>query len=152
MPEKTLERIKRLKQTEGTLLDAFDLVRQFPEKDKEKALEWNRWVRSEAMKLPSAEMYNLLFKTYLFGEGAFLTTNKTNYEKPYYTDYDPETNAGVQKLYTKQGFVLHPNGLSLLADNIVKESPSVAELGNKANYNLRFNPKNVKMGVILTNG
>lgn len=93
-----------------------------------------------------------VYKTYLFGEGAFLTTNKTNYENPYYTDYDPEANAGVQKLYTKQGFVLHPNGLSLLVDNIAKESPTVAELGNKANYNLRFNPKNVKMGLILTNG
>lgn len=93
-----------------------------------------------------------VYKTYLFGEGAFLTTNKTNYENPYYTDYDPEANAGEQKLYTKQGFVLHPNGLSLLTDNIEKESPTVAELGNKANYNLRFNHKNVKMGLILTNG
>ena len=93
-----------------------------------------------------------VYKTYLFGEGAFLTTNKTNYENPYYTDYDPEANAGEQKLYTKQGFVLHPNGLSLLTDNIAKESPTVAELGNKANYNLRFNHKNVKMGLILTNG
>lgn len=93
-----------------------------------------------------------VYKTYLFGEGAFLTTNKTNYENPYYTNYDPEANAGEQKLYTKQGFVLHPNGLSLLVDNIAKESPTVAELGNKDNYNLRFNPKNVKMGLILTNG
>lgn len=67
MPVKTLERIKKLKQTESMLLDAFDLVRQIPE---ETALEWNRWVRSEAMKIPSADMYNLLFKTYLFGAQA----------------------------------------------------------------------------------
>ena len=65
MPQETLERIKKLPQTESTLLDAFDLVRQIPEK--EEALSWNRWVRSEAMKIPSGDMYNLLYKTYLFG-------------------------------------------------------------------------------------
>jgi len=48
--------------------------------------------------------------------------------------------------------VLHPNGLSLAVDNIVDDSPTFAELGNKANYSLKFNPKNVKMGLILSNG
>lgn len=93
-----------------------------------------------------------VYKTYLFGEGAFLTADKKNYEKPYYTDYDPETSAGTDKLYTKQGKVLHPNGLSLAVDNIAKESPTLAELGNTANWALKFNPKNVKMGLIKTNG
>ena len=44
--------------------------------------------------------------------------------------------------------MLHPNGLSLAVDQIAKESPTFAELGNKANYSLKFNPKNVKMGLI----
>lgn len=93
-----------------------------------------------------------VYKTYLFGEGAFLGANKNNYEKPYYVDYDPETAAGVEMLYTKQGRVLHPNGLSLATDNIANESPTFAELGNKANWTLKFNPKNVKIGMIKTNG
>lgn len=93
-----------------------------------------------------------VYKTYLFGEGAFLSTDKTNYEKQYTTNYDPETAAGVDKFYTKQGKVLHPNGLSLAVDNIAKESPTKAELGNAANWALRFNPKNVKMGLIKSNG
>ena len=93
-----------------------------------------------------------VFKTYLFGEGAFLSADKTNYEKQYSTNYDPETSAGIDKFYTKQGRVLHPNGLSLAVDNIAKESPTFAELGNTANWGLKFNPKNVKMGIIKTNG
>lgn len=93
-----------------------------------------------------------VYKTYLFGEGAFLSADKSNYENQYTTNYDPETSAGTDKFYTKQGKVLHPNGLSLAVDNIAKESPTFAELGNKANYALKFNHKNVKMGMIKTNG
>ena len=93
-----------------------------------------------------------VFSTYLFGEGAFLACDKNNYEKQYYTDYDPETSAGVEKLYTKQGKVLHPNGLSLAVDNIAKESPTFAELGTAGNWALKFNHKNVKIGVIKSNG
>ena len=93
-----------------------------------------------------------VFKTYLFGEGAFLSADKNNYENQYTTNYDPETSAGIDKFYTKQGRVLHPNGLSLAVDNIVKESPTFTELGKTANWSLKFNPKNVKMGLIKTNG
>lgn len=93
-----------------------------------------------------------VYKTFLFGEGAFLSADKTNYLNQYTTNYDPEKTAGVDMFYTKQGKVLHPNGLSLAVDNIAAESPTFAELGNKANYSLKFNPKNVKMGLILSNG
>ncbi len=93
-----------------------------------------------------------VYKTYLFGEGAFLSCDKKNYEKQYTTDYDPEKAAGIDMFYTKQGKVLHPNGLSLAVDNIVAESPTHAELGNKANWALKFNHKNVKMGLIKSNG
>ena len=86
--------------------------------------------------------------TYLFGEGAFLSCDKKNYENQYTTDYDPEASAGIDKFYTKQGKVLHPNGLSLAVDNIAKESPTFTELGTTANYSLKFNQKNVKMGLI----
>ncbi len=93
-----------------------------------------------------------VFRTYLFGEGAFLSADKKNYEKQYTTNYDPETSAGVDKFYTKQGRVLHPNGLSLAVDNIAKESPTQAELGTVDNWSLKFNPKNVKIGLIKSNG
>ena len=93
-----------------------------------------------------------IFKTFLFGAGAFRSADKKNYEKQYTTNYDPEKAAGTEMFYTKQGKVLHPNGLSLAVDNIAKESPTKAELANAANWGLKFNHKNVKMGVIKSNG
>lgn len=90
--------------------------------------------------------------TTLIGQGAILTAQKTNYEEPYYTDYDPETNAGVEKLYTKQGRVLHPNGFNLNVGNIANESPLLSELGDSANWALAFNHKNVKIGQIISYG
>lgn len=89
-----------------------------------------------------------VYNTYLFGEGAFLSCDKKNYENQYTTNYDPEASAGIDKFYTKQGKVLHPNGISLAVDNIAKESPTFEELGDTGNYTLKFNTKNVKMGVI----
>lgn len=93
-----------------------------------------------------------VYSTYLFGEGAFRAADKKNYEKQYTTDYDPEKAAGTDMFYTKQGKVLHPNGLSLAVDNIAKESPTFAELGTTDNWSLKFNHKNVRMGLIKTNG
>lgn len=61
-----------------------------------------------------------VYSTYLFGEGAFLSCDKNNYENQYTTNYDPEASAGIDKFYTKQGKVLHPNGLSLAVDQIAK--------------------------------
>lgn len=93
-----------------------------------------------------------VFKTFLFGEGAFLEADKNNYENQYTTDYDPEASAGTDKFYTKQGKVLHPNGISINADNIAAESPTDAELKTADNWTLKFNPKNVKMGLVKSNG
>lgn len=95
---------------------------------------------------------NPVYKTYMIGAGAFLTCDKTNYEDPYYSDYDPETKAGIRTLYTKQGYVLHPNGFSIDQNKVAKESPTNTELGNKANWSLVYNHKNIRMGMIKSNG
>ena len=92
------------------------------------------------------------YKTTIIGAGSVLSARKSNYENPYYTDYDPETSAGVEKLYTKEGRVLHPNGFSLAVANISKESPTRAELGTAANWSLQFNEKNIRIGQIVSNG
>ena len=95
---------------------------------------------------------NVVYKTYMIGAGSILTCPKNNYEDPYYADYDPETKAGIRKLYTKQGYVLHPNGFSIDQNKVAKESPTNAELGNKANWSLVYNQKNIRMGMIKSNG
>lgn len=93
-----------------------------------------------------------VYKTFIAGQGSILTAEKANYENPYYPDYDPESSAGIQKLYTKQGRVLHPNGFSINGNNIQKESPTFEELGTKDNWSLAFNEKNIRIGQIISNG
>lgn len=92
-----------------------------------------------------------VFKTYLGGTGAILSAPK-QVDKPVYSDYDPETKAGIDKLYTKQSRILHPNGFSINADQILEESPTYEELAKKDNWTLKFNHKNVPLACIKTNG
>lgn len=90
--------------------------------------------------------------TTIVGQGAILTAEKTNYNEPYYTDYDAETKAGIEKLYTKEGRVLHPNGFNFKVASISGESPTKAELGNKAKWELAYKAKNIRIGQIISNG
>lgn len=60
-----IERIKRLpKQTEESLKDAFGLL--LGVEDRRSVDHYVRWVRSEAQKIRSTEMYNLIRQTYMY--------------------------------------------------------------------------------------
>lgn len=61
----TIERIKLLpKQREDSLTDAFGLL--IGVEDRKSVDEYVKWIRSEARKIPSAAMYDLIGKTYLY--------------------------------------------------------------------------------------
>lgn len=92
-----------------------------------------------------------VYHSYMLGKGTILYANK-EVHKPYGTNYDNETNGGVEKLYTKQAKVFHPNGFSIKADNIAEESPKRDELENSANWELKFNHKNIPIAEIISNG
>lgn len=92
-----------------------------------------------------------IYHTYMFGRGTFLTAPKAVY-RPYGTKYDDEEKGGVEKIYTKQARVIHPNGFSIKVDNIAKESPTREELENSANWELKFNHKNIAIAEIVSNG
>ena len=92
-----------------------------------------------------------VYTSYMVGAGAFLGSVK-DIPNPYSTAYDAEDAGGVNKLYTKQARVLHPNGLSMVVDNIVAESPTNAELATPANWTLKFNHKLVALACIKSNG
>lgn len=91
------------------------------------------------------------YHSYMFGRGVFLTCDKLVH-RPYGAKYDDEENGGVEKIYTKQAKVIHPNGFSIKASNIAEESPTNEELANPANWELVFNHKNVAIAEIISNG
>lgn len=109
-------------------------------------------VTSDRFTTVATEGEPLKYVTTIAGRGSVLTAKKTNYEEPYYTDYDPESKAGIEKLYTKDGRVLHPNGFDFAVGNVANESPTKTELGTAANWSLKFNEKNIRIGQIISNG
>lgn len=90
---------------------------------------------------------NTIYDCYLFGQGCFLEATPT-VTTPDYTDYNPELGGGTDILYNNRSWILHPNGVSFLADNIAGETPTDAEFTNKANWALRFQHQNVRIGKI----
>ena len=60
-----IEKIKKLpKQTEESLTDAFTILRSI--EDRKSVDHYVRWVRSEARKIQSVDMYNLIKDTYFY--------------------------------------------------------------------------------------
>ena len=60
-----IERIKRLpRQTEESLRDALSVL--FSIEDRKSVDHYVKWIRAEAMKLRTAEAYELIKRTYLF--------------------------------------------------------------------------------------
>ncbi len=92
-----------------------------------------------------------VYTTYLVGRGAFLGAS-CDIPNPYAVEYDPETDGGVNKLYTKQARVLHPNGLSIDDAKVAKESPTNTELAAATTWSLVFNHKNVAIAELKSNG
>ena len=92
------------------------------------------------------------YTTYLLGEGSIATARNVRIDRPNYVDYDPESNGGVNKLYTKWGMAMHPLGMSLAVSKIAKNSPTRVELGAKANWTKVWDAKNIKLAKIVSNG
>ena len=91
------------------------------------------------------------YHTYLLGQGV-IQTAPVRIDRPNSVDYDPETAGGIEKLYTKWGRAMHPNGFSFAVNNAVSESPTRTELGNKANWTLVMDAKNIAIAKIVSNG
>lgn len=99
MSEKILEKIKRLKnQTAETLNDAFAIVRGLESRADIK--EWCKWIRSETKKIPTVEMYDLTYKTYL------LEAMKGDFDS--YCIYIEKNRESEKKFYLPRRDVLLP--------------------------------------------
>ena len=87
------------------------------------------------------------YNSFLLGQGSVLTANP-KVITPDYTEYDAAKAGGTDILYNNRSFILHPNGVSFDGDKINKPTPTDAEFTNKANWALKFDHKNVRMGKI----
>jgi hypothetical protein len=90
------------------------------------------------------------YHTYLCGTGLFMTC-PVRIDTPNYVDYDPQTNGGITKLYSKWGRLMHPYGFSLDVDSVAKESPTNAEFATSALWTQKYDGKNIPLVAFITN-
>lgn len=87
------------------------------------------------------------YNSFLLGQGSVLTADP-KVITPDYTEYNAAKAGGTDILYNNRSFILHPNGVSFDGDKIDKPTPTDDEFTNKANWALKFDHKNVRMGKI----
>ena len=88
-----------------------------------------------------------IYTTYLFGRGAIAYGEGSPVEfVQTETDRDPNLGAGVNMLYNRRCFIMHPRGVAW--QNAVREhveSPSREELANPQNWKRVYEPKQIRM-------
>lgn len=92
------------------------------------------------------------YTTYLLGTGV-LRTAPGRLDIPVEVSRDPAKNGGQDTLYTRIREAIHPNGFSFkVPASGWTNSPTDAQLFNKANWTRKFNHRAIPMAKIITNG
>lgn len=90
------------------------------------------------------------YTTYVLGSGVLGHANAP-VEVPSEYARDAAKNGGVEKLYTRYRETIHPYGFSFSMSNL-PVSPTDEQLTNSANWKIVYNPKNIYISSIKTNG
>lgn len=92
------------------------------------------------------------YTTYLLGDGCLRFANG-KIKNPVGIQRDEAKNGGQETLYTRLRETIHPNGFSFKVPTAgFTESPTDAQLFNKANWVRKFDAKAIPMAKIVTNG
>jgi hypothetical protein len=91
-----------------------------------------------------------VYTTFLFGNGAIALGNGNPVGfVATEVDRDPDSGAGVDKLYNRKAFILHPRGIAYTgATRANVETPTRAELELAENWNPVYEPKQLRIVAI----
>lgn len=91
---------------------------------------------------------NMVFSTYLFGEGAIALGNGSPVGfVPTETDRDKKKGSGVDYLINRKTSILHPRGVAFTSKVVanIKEGPTRAELSDPKNWNPVYESKQIRI-------
>lgn len=90
---------------------------------------------------------NMVFSTYLFGQGAIALGNGSPVDfVPTETDRDRKKGSGVDYLINRKTMILHPRGVAFTNMKVEKtEGPSRAELADPENWKPVYEPKQIRI-------
>lgn len=92
------------------------------------------------------------YTTYLFGSGV-IRTAKGRVDVPVETVREAKKNGGQDELITRMRETIHPNGFNFtIPSSGWTQSPTDVQLFNKANWDIKFDPKSIPMAKLITNG
>jgi len=92
--------------------------------------------------------YSILFGTGAFGYGEGNPLIPTEiYRRP-----DQGNGGGVEQLWERKTWILHPFGYQFTSSSVAGQSPTLAELATAANWSRVVDRKNVPLAFLVTNG
>lgn len=86
-----------------------------------------------------------VYDTYIFKQNAFQFGVSTFGYEATELDRDPTTGMGIDALYTRRVFGMHPVGAAWLEGSVAGTAPTDAELANAANWDTAYALENYRM-------
>lgn len=137
-------------------LDLIDFIPDSEGKERISVFQQQRVVVDDSLPVTIDNGKNV-YSSYLFGEGAFAMGVSTNDEPvdggwgTWQFEYSRDAAAGVNKLFNRRRFILHPRGVKWTSASMAGQSPTNSELEDGTNWTRVFEQKNVRMVKIVHN-
>lgn len=112
-----------------------------------------RVIVDDSMPVAAGSTSGFIYTSVLFGEGAIGYGENTP-ENPVevYRRPDQGNGGGVEQLWERKSWVVHPFGFAFVSGSVAGQSPTLAEMALAANWDRRIQRKNVPLAFLLSNG
>jgi hypothetical protein len=119
--------------------------------------EGKRVIVNDALPRVAGATSGFKYTSYLFAAGSIgyaEATGAAGPKKPVELDTAPSAGngEGVDTIWYRRHFILHPRGVKFNSASVAGASPTNAELATAANWTRVYDPKNVRIVAVVTNG
>lgn len=122
-----------------------DLIDQVPISGQPRPLEF--YMGMQVIVDRNAYVNSTVYDSYILKNGVLRMGMTTTGYLPTEVDRDPSTGFGIDKLYTRRTFAIHPVGTAWADTSVAGVSPTDGELYAATNWNRVFNAEN--MGLVV---
>jgi len=127
------------------LMRKNDLIDYVPISGQERPLEF--YMGMSVIVDRNAYVNSTVYDSYILKNGVLRMGLTTNGYLPTETDRDPSQGFGIDKLYTRRTFAIHPMGMQWADTSVAGVSPTDAETYAATNWNRAYSAEN--MGIVV---
>jgi hypothetical protein len=124
--------------------------------------EFNEWegkrvIVNDQLPRTAGSTSGYKYTSYLFGQGALAYAECVGAAGPkrpveVYSQPQQGGGEGIETVWYRRHFVLHPRGVKFTSASVAGKSPTDAELATQSNWIRVYDPKNVRIVALVTNG